>query len=147
ASIARRLDHLLIDDLDRAEPAQVEVLAHIATRARVMASMDPEGVVIDRAARSVELARRLLGLDVSQPTHVLQPPCTPSPAVDRLRARLQAPGRPGPPTGDRRPAPGPPGPRGLRPRSGATGVSCGPRRGILASSQPGGIQGPASPSR
>src|SRR5919201_4153367 len=131
ASIARRLDHLLIDDLDRAEPAQVEVVARIATHARIMASMDPEGLVADRAARSVELARRLLGLDVSHPTRLLPPPCTPSPALGRLRARLQSPGRPGPPTGDRRQA---------------TGGRCGPRRGILASSPPGGIQGPASPS-
>src|SRR5947209_7382353 len=151
ASIARRLDHLLIDDLDRAEPAQVEVVARIATRARIMASIDPEGVVADRAARSVELARHLLGLDVSHPTHVLPPPCTPSPAVGRLRARLQSPGRPGPPTGDRRPATdqatgdrrqATASPRAERQtpnakRQAATGGSCGPRRGILASSQIG----------
>ena len=137
ASIARRLDHLLIDDLERAEPAQVEVLAHIATRARILASIDPEGVVADRAARSVELARRLLGLDASHPTHVLPPPCTPSPALGRLRARLQSPGRPGPPTGDppRAPCGGTRAPCGgtrAAARHGAGRQATGGRRGASA---------------
>src|SRR5439155_380746 len=84
ASISRRIDYLLIDDLDRAEPAQVEVFARIATRAHVMVSIDPDGMISDRAARSIEVARRLLGLDVGHPTHVLPPPCPPSPAIHTL---------------------------------------------------------------
>jgi len=39
--IASRIDHLVVDDLDRAEPAQLEVLARLGSRARLIATVDP----------------------------------------------------------------------------------------------------------
>lgn len=88
AAMAQRIDYLLIDDLERAEPAQIDVLAHLATAVPVFATLDPAGIISDRAVRSLERARRLLDLDPDQPTEVLTPPPVPSPALAGLRDRL-----------------------------------------------------------
>ncbi len=39
--LASRIDHMVVDDLDRAEPAQLEVLARLGSRARLIATVDP----------------------------------------------------------------------------------------------------------
>ncbi len=94
AVIARRIDYLLIDDLERAEPAQIAVFARIAAHLPVLATLDPSGVVSERALRAVELARDLLMLDVDCPTDVLPSPSPASPALASVRGRLMP--HPGP---------------------------------------------------
>lgn len=87
ASLSARFDYLAIDDLHCAEPMQMEVLAHLAGRASVAATVDASALFSDRARRVTERARTLLGLDVRQPNLTLPDPPA-SPALARLRVRL-----------------------------------------------------------
>lgn len=71
--VAARIDHLLIDDLDRAEPMQIAVLSRLAGQGCVAATIDPDGLISDRARRAAARARELLGLDLE---HAVAPPVT-----------------------------------------------------------------------
>jgi superfamily I DNA/RNA helicase len=86
-ALSDRFEHLAIDDLDRAEPTQIQVLAHLAGHASVVATVDPTGLFGDRARRAADLARTLLRLDVRQPSLVLPDPPA-SPVLARFRSRL-----------------------------------------------------------
>ena len=93
--IASRIDHLIVDDLDRAEPAQLEALARIGARARLVATVDPCGphpptpsLVRGRGGAVVDLIRDAWGLDLEAPSIVLTPPRVTAPALARARAWL-----------------------------------------------------------
>lgn len=67
APIAARYDHVLIDDLERAEPTQLAVFARLAMHAHLVATLDPAGLIGERGRRLAIAARDYLRLNVEQP--------------------------------------------------------------------------------